>query len=211
MKKYTILLLFLLNYFTISSLYVDASTDDYTSFVEIIMNKGKLLSNFTEEEYEQLYSEIPNRKMIGYVINVENDNVDATYISNTLYSIENDSDSNITYQIDVVVEMNNKTSFKASGGLNGKISGKKGNDIKGEIGAECGVEYSSDTTESRKETQKLDVIVEPHSRCVIYLTGNLTVTNGVLKFYYLWIETYSGGFEIVTLQNQYTRIEKAKI
>ena len=175
------------------------------------MNDGKLLSNFTEEEYELLYNEIPDRKMFGYVINIENNNVDATYISNTLYSIENKGNSNITYQIDVVVETNNKTSFKASGGLNGKISGKKGNDIKGEIGAECGLEYSSSTSESRKETQKLDIVVEPHSRCVIYLTGNLSVTNGVLKFYYFWIETYSGGFEIVTLQNQYTRIEKAKI
>lgn len=210
-KKYLIMLFLILIYFTKSSLCIEASSDDYTSYVEIIMNDGKLLSNFTEEEYELLYNEIPDRKMFGYVINIENDNVDATYISNTLYSIENKGNSNITYQIDVVVETNNKTSFKASGGLNGKISGKKGNDIKGEIGAECGLEYSSSTSESRKETQKLDIVVEPHSRCVIYLTGNLSVTNGVLKFYYFWIETYSGGFEIVTLQNQYTRIEKAKI
>lgn len=210
-KKYLIMLFLIIIYFTKSSLCIEASSDDYTSYVEIIMNDGKLLSNFTEEEYELLYNEIPNRKMFGYVINIENDNVDATYISNTLYSIENKGNSNITYQIDVVVETNNKTSFKASGGLNGKISGKKGNDIKGEIGAECGLEYSSSTSESRKETQKLDIVVEPNSRCVIYLTGNLSVTNGVLKFYYFWIETYSGGFEIVTLQNQYTRIEKAKI
>jgi hypothetical protein len=27
----------------------------------------------------------------------------------------------------------------------------------------------------------------------------------------MWLETYRGGFEIVTLQNQYTRIEKVKI
>ena len=73
------------------------------------------------------------------------------------------------------------------------------------------LEYSTTTTESRKETQKLDIIVEANSRCVIYLTGNLSITNGVLKCYYMWIETYRGGFEIVVLQNQYTRIEKVKI
>jgi hypothetical protein len=194
-----------------SSLSIDASTDDYTSFVEIIMSDGKLLANFTENEYEEYYSNIQNRKMFGYLIYVENENVESTYISNTLYSIENSSNSNITYQIDVVVETNNKTTFKATGELNGKVSGKKGNDIKGEIGAECGLEYSDSTTESRMETQKLDVIVESNSRCVIYLTGNLLITNGVLKHYTMWLETYRGGFEIVTLQNQYTRIEKVKI
>jgi hypothetical protein len=108
-KKYLIMLFLVLIYFTTSSLCIEASSDDYTSYVEIIMNDGKLLSNFTEEEYELLYNEIPDRKMFGYVINIENDNVDATYISNTLYSIENKGNSDITYRIDEVVETNNKT------------------------------------------------------------------------------------------------------
>ena len=210
-KKCIILLFCVLLYFSISSISIDASTDDYMTFVEIIMSDGKLLANYTEQEYQDYYSRIPDRKMVGYVIYTENQNVESTYISNTLYSIENDSNASITYQIDVVVETNNKTSFKATGQLNGRVSGKKGNDIKAEVGAEVGVEYSATTTESRKETQKLDVIVEANSRCVIYLTGNLLITNGVLKHYVMWLETYRGGFEIVTLQNQYTRIEKVKI
>jgi hypothetical protein len=210
-KKFIILLFMLLIYFATSTTNLYASTDDYTAFVEIIMNEGKLLSNFTKEEYEELYANTNDRKMMGYVVYIENNNIDATYISNTLYSIENDSDSNITYQIDVVVETNNKTTFKASGGLNGKISGKKGDNIKADIGGECGIDYSKAETESRTETQKLDVIVEAHSRCVIYLTGNLSITNGVTEYYLFWVETYKGGFEIVTLKNQYTRIEKARI
>jgi hypothetical protein len=212
MKKKIIILLFIFSFFlTALSVYPSSSTEDYTSFTEVIMNEGKLLSNFTSKEYDELYKKTGKRKMFGYSVFVENDNVDASYISNTLYSIENDSDSDITYQIDVVVETNNKTTFKASGGLNGKVSGKKGENIKAEIGGECGIDYSTSNSESRTETQKLDVVVEAHSRCVIYLTGDLSVTNGVVKYYYFWIEVYRGGFEIVTLKNQYTRIEKAKI
>lgn len=212
MEKKSIILLFILFiYFTLSFYEVDASTEDYQSFSEIIMNEGKLLCNFTEEEYEKYYENIDKPKMFGYKVYIENNNVDASYISNTLQSIENDSDSNVTYQIDVIVETSNKTSFSASGDLNAKVSGKKGENIKADIGGECGIKYSKATSTSRTETQKLDVIVEAHSRCVIYLTGNLTVTNGVVKYYYFWLEVYSGGFEIVTLQNQYTRIEKVRI
>lgn len=210
-NKVIILLMMFLISISALSVNTHASNDDYSSFVEIIMNDGKLLVNFTDEEYEECYENLGGRKMFGYKVFIENNNVDASYISNTLYSIENDSDSNITYQIDVVVETNNKTTFKASGSLNGKVSGKKGNDIKADIGAEVGLDYTTVITESRTETQKLDVIVEAHSRCVIYLTGNLSVTNGVTRYYYFWMEVYGGGFEIVTLKNQYTRIEKAKI
>ena len=88
-KKIIIFLFMFLTYFTLNSVNTYASTDDYNSFVEIIMNEGKLLSNFTAKEYEELYAKITSGKMLGYVVYVENNNVDATYISNTLYSIEN--------------------------------------------------------------------------------------------------------------------------
>lgn len=209
-KKCTILFLLILCYI-FSAIEVNASTDNYKTFTEIIMAEGKLVSNFTDEEYNEMLEHLTEKKMFGYTVYVENNNVDATYISNTLYSIENDGSTPVTYQIDVVIETKNTVKLNVTGSLSGNMSVTKSKELKGELGAKVGVSYTSESNESRKETQKLDVIVEPNSRCIIYLTGNLTISNGVACDHIFYIKTNYGCFEIVTLKNQYTRIEKAKI
>jgi hypothetical protein len=191
---------------------VNASTENYQTFSEIIMAEGKLIVNFTEEEYNSMIENLNEVKFFGYSSYVENTNVDATYISNTLYSIENDGSTPVSYQIDVVIDTKNTIKFSASGSLNGELNASsKAKGLKGQLGAKVGISYSSESEESRKETQKLDVIVEPQSRCVIYLTGNLSISNGVACYHAFFIKTSCGAFEIVVLKNQYTRIEKAKL
>ncbi len=192
-------------------LTIQASTDDYMAFSEIMMNEGKLLCNFTEEEMKELLKKVEKRKFYGISVYEENKNVDASYISNTLYSVENRGQTDVTYDIVVEVETVNKVSFNASGSLNGSASGKTSGGIKGEIGAKCGVEFSDATTTSRKEKQTMKLTVEAGSRAIIYLTGNLTITNGVAASYITFIRAAEGGFEIVTLKNQYARVEKAPI
>ena len=190
---------------------IDAATTEYNTFSEIMMPEGKLLSNFTNEELKEMYKHV--EKTTGWGVNVykENSNVDASYISNTLYSVENKGATEVKYKIEVEVETSNKVSFNASGSLNGSASGTTKGGVKGEIGAKCGVEVSNTTTKSRIEKQKLEIIVEPNSRAIIYLTGSLSVTNGVAAYYVAFIQVCKGGFEIVTLKNQYARVEKALI
>ncbi len=187
-----------------------ASTTEYTTFSEIMMPEGKLMSNFTEEEISEMYRSLEKTKFFGVAVYMENSNVDASYISNTLYSVENKGSTDIVYDVEVDVETTNKVTFSANGSLNGSASGKI-KDIKSEIGAKCGVEVSKTTTSSRKEKQKMKLIVEGNSRAIIYLTGNVSVTNGVAAYYISFIRVAYGSFEIVTLKNQYARIEKAKV
>ncbi len=188
-----------------------ASTDDYTTFTEIMMSEGKLLSNYTEEEMNELLKKVHKNKFMGVSVYEENKNIDASYISNTLYSIENNGKDEIIYDIVVDVETTNKVSFNASGSLNASASGGKSGGVKGEIGAKCGVEVSTTTTTSRKEKQTMKLTVEGGSRAIVYLTGNLSITNGVAAYYVTFIRVSEGGFEIVTLKNQYARVEKSKI
>ena len=158
-KKYIILLLLIICYM-FQIVEVNASTDDYQTFSEIIMAEGKLMINFTEEEYNEMILNLNDVKFFGYNTFVENMNVDATYISNTLYSIENDGSTPVTYQIDVVIDTKNTVRFSASGNLNGNLSASsKAKGLKGELGAKVGITYTNETEESRKETQKLDVVV----------------------------------------------------
>ena len=210
MKKKLITLTMLIFVFFIYGIEVNANTDNYQTFVEIMMNEGKLLKNFTEEEYDAMIDKIKNHKFAGVSIYIENNNIDASYISNTLYSVENNGSTDVTYDIEITVETNNKISFNASESLSAQASGTVSK-IKGDIGAKCGAEFSTQTTTSRKEKQTMKLVVEKHSRAIIYLTGNLSISNGVAAYDFLWIRVCQGGWEIVKLKNQYSRIEKASI
>lgn len=212
MKKIVLLLvLYLMISFIPICQNIKASCNEYTTFSEIMMPEGKLLTNFTEEEMNKMYQHVEKLTYWGINVYKENVNIDSTYISNTLYSVENKGATEVTYDIEVDVETTNKVSFNASGSLNGSASGTSKGGVKGEIGAKCGVEVSNSTTTSRKEKQKMKIIVEPNSRAIVYLTGNLSVTNGVAACYVSFVRICRGGFEIVTLKNQYARVEKVQI
>lgn len=211
MKKLTVLLLGGLILAGLSlALVLNAASEEYMTFSEIMMNDGKLLSNYTKEETEELLTHVRKNRFAGVNVYKENDTVDASYISNTLYSVENTGSTDVTYDIVVDVETVNKVSFSASGSLNASASGSKSG-VKAEIGKKCGIEVSKTTTTSRKEKQTMKFAVEGGSRAIVYLTGNLSVTNGVAAYYICFIRVAEGGFEIVTLKNQYARVEKAKI
>lgn len=195
--------------FTYNTVFAEAQ--EYTTFSEIMMPEGKLIKNFTSDELDEMYENVDGAMLFGIKVHKENVNIDASYISNTLYSVENKGLTDVTYEIDVEVETTNKVSFNASGSLNGQASGTTKGGVKGEIGAKCGVEISNTTTTSRTEKQKMKLQVEPNSRAIVYLTGSLTITNGVAACYVTFIQVAKGAFEIVTLKNQYARVEKVQI
>ena len=108
------------------------------------------------------------------------------------------------------MDVSNKTTWSVSGNLSatGKGSIKS---FKTDLAAKVGMDYSSTTTESRKETQKLKVTVEAGSRAIVYLMGSARVTNGVCACYICFVNVASCGFEFFTLVNQYPRMEKRKL
>ena len=210
MKKKFFIFIFLI-ILTFSYLKYDSKADqsDYRTFSEIIMANGKLLANFTDKEFEEYYSNL-KPQFLGLSIYVENDNVDASYISNTLWSVTNTSSTDVTYNVKIETETTNKTTFSssssASGGASGNING-----IKADISSKCGVDYSKVTTESKKQTETMNLVVEAGSSAIVYLTGNLSVTNGVVSSYVFFVEVLKGGFEFTILKNQYARVEKARV
>lgn len=208
---YSIISLSLIVFLLFMKVKVQAATDDYNTFSEIMMPTGKLLSNFTDEEIKDYLKKVNKRKFFGLSVYTVNKNVEASYISNTLYSVSNLGSTDVTYEIEVEVETANKVSFTSSGSLNGQVSGGKSGGLKGEIGGKCGIEISTSSTASRKEKQKMKLVVEGNSKAIVYLTGNLSVTNGVAANYISFFRSCEGGFEIITLKNQYARIEKRKI
>ena len=209
MKKY--LLFIILIFLTFAYLDYDsyADTTDYKTFSEIIMASGKLLANYTDKEYEEYYSHL-KPTFLSVVVYVENDNVDASYISNTLWSVTNNSNTDVTYNVKIETESTNKTTFSSSGSLSAGASGSaKG--VKGDISAKCGIDASTVNTKSVKQTETMNLVVEAGSSAIVYLTGNLSITNGVAASYIFFIEVAKGGFEFTILKNQYARVEQAKL
>lgn len=196
--------------FTVEVRAADFAETDYQSFVEIMLTSGKLLKNFTSRELDELLPKTDGTYFFQAVVYPVTKNVQASYISNTLFSVHNKSNTDITYDVDVQVEMNNKVTFSSSGQISGSTSGTI-NKVKAEASAKSGVEYSNSTTISRKEKQTMKITVEAGSRCIVYLTGNLTVNNGVCAVYEFFYRSVYGGYEFVTLESQYAKVEKVKI
>ena len=182
----------------------------YETYNEIIMVNGKLLRYFTEEEMKEYMKHVKKTTFWGVNVYTVNQNVEATYISSTLYNVENKGDTDVSYELDVVVDVSNKTSLSVSGSLSGTAKGSI-KSFKTDLAAKVGIDYSSTTTTSRKETQKLKVTVEKGSRAIVYLIGSARVTNGVCACYICFINVASCGFEYFTLVNQYPRMEKRKL
>lgn len=195
----------------ILSLEVKASISaDYLNYSEIVLNTGKLIRDFTKDEIKELSKKADGTYFFQLVIIQENNEVLGSYVSNTLFSADNRGLTDITYDVDVQVETNMKVSFSANGSVAASGSGTL-SDIKQEASAKAGLEYSKTTSTSVKEKQTLSLVIEPNSRAIIYLTGDLAVSNGYVSVYALFYKAYGGCYEFVTLKSQYARIEKISL
>ena len=210
MKKFFISAFFIITIILCQVVDVYADSDSYETFNEIMLTDGKLLVYFTDAEYEAYFAKVKKTTFWGLNVYVVNDNVDATYISSTLYSVENRGQTDVNYELDIVVETARKTTWSVSASANGTAKGNISS-YKAELAAKAGVEYNDTTTSSKKETQKLKVTVEKNSRAIVYLIGNARVTNGVCAGYIFFVNTFACGFEYFTIINQYPRMEKRSL
>ena len=187
-----------------------AESSDYLSYSEIMLSSGKLIRYYTKEEYNKLIARTDGSYFMDIVVVIDNKAVDGSYISNTLYSVENTSKTAIEYNLEYSIETNNKVSFQTSESISASGSGtiKK---VKAECSAKASVDYSSVTSTSVKEKRTMKLTIEPDSRLIVYLTGEVTVTNGVVAVYYFWVRSYTGAFEFVTLKSQFSKLEKRSI
>ncbi|MCR5350714.1 MAG: hypothetical protein K6E20_06980, partial [Acholeplasmatales bacterium] len=139
-----------------------AMENEYLTYQEIIMSSGKLIKNFTNEEKANAISKINYTKPFEVAYYFDNQNVEASYISETTELIENNGTGVIERNVSVVVETNKKVTLNMSGSV---ASTTKSNlkSIKNEITSKAGVEYSTSTTKSVKEVNEFLVKVEPNS------------------------------------------------
>lgn len=211
MKKF-IIFLFFLSFILMPSFMVEAFSilPEYRTYPEIIMSTGKLLSNFTEAELKEIKKQTQKNKFYGVVVQMANTNVKASYVSEIVYAYTNSGDTSIILKKEYSITTSKTTAYSFSDNLSAEGSGTL-NKIKVAASAKTAITYNKKVEEVVKETEKMDIEVEPNSRMVMYMTGELTISNGYATFYSFWLDLAHGGFEIVVLNSQYPVIEKTKI
>lgn len=209
MKKLWFFALFYLSFFVLCN-SVHADTGDYTTYSVIKLSKGSLLEEFTDQQIEEYQKKCNKRKWMGWRTYTVNNKVQATFISDTIYSFYNDGPSKIDYELTTVASCNTKTAISATGSLSYSLKGdiKK---FKNGLDSALKMEGSYNKISEVKETEKISLDVDPYTEVKIYMTGNAKVTNGYAKRYVWWIGCESGGFEYFTITNLYTRIEKKEL
>lgn len=187
-----------------------ADINDYTSFAYINVSDGKMLKDYTEDELSEAIYQTKNRRFKGWRINLFNKNVPCEFISSTVFSMYNTGTTPMKYDVSIHAENTVKTSISTTGSIAYRINGNI-KSFKNDLDVSLKIEASYIETTLVKETENLSIEIDPNTLCVIYIQGTGLLTNGVARYYELWMTQEKGGFEYFTITNSYLRIEKIKL
>ena len=203
MKKLLILsvFLFLLTFVT----KVEAS-ENYDTFQEVEISKGKLLKDYTDSEYKKYYKKVEKRKFWGWRTYVVNKDIKAKFISETVFSYYNNGITPITYKYQLSESKVNKYSISATGTIGYEMNGNS-KKFKHKLDNELKINYSSQVSSSKDEQTKLDIIIDPNTVANLRIVGEGKITNGVGAYYIFWVRAQKGGFEYFVVTTQYPRLE----
>ena len=203
MKKILILSIFL--FLLVVTTKVEAS-ESYNTFQEIEISSGKMLVDFTDDEYEEYYRTVDKRKFWGWRVKTVNKNIKAKFISETVFSYYNNGNTPITYEYELSKTIVNKFSISSTGTIKYKMEGNVAK-FKNNLDSEVKINVSNETVTTTKEENTLQIVIDPKTVANLKVVGEGRVTNGVAAYYVFWIRTQRGGFEYFVVTTQYPRLE----
>ena len=203
MKKILIISIFL---FLLTFCSKVEAAEDYNTFQEIEISSGKMLTDFTEEEYKSYYKEIDSRRFWGWKVKTVNKNIKARFISETVFSYYNNGKNPITYKYELSKTTINKFSISATGSIKYKMEGNTAK-FKHNLDSEVKINVTNEITTTTKEENNLEIIIDPMTVANLRILGEATITNGVAAYYIFWIRIEKGGFEYFVVTTQYPRLE----
>ena len=203
MKKFLIISIFL--FLLVVCKEVKAS-EDYNTFQEIEISSGKMLSDFTEEEYNKYFKQVDKRKFWGWRVNTINKKIKAKFISETVFSYYNNGLTPITYKYELSKSVVDKYSISATGTIKYNLEGKT-TKFKHNLDTEVKINVSNEVVNTTKEENNLEIIIDPMTVANLRILGEAYVTNGVAAYYIFWLRIQRGGFEYFVVTTQYPRLE----
>ena len=182
----------------------------YKSYEEFNLESGKLLSEYTQAEYDKYYKLVDKRKFLGWEIHEVYKDLKAYYITETLFSYHNQGTTPIDYNYKYTKKEYSKLSLSATGTIGLKVTGdKKG--FKNNLDTQLKLSAEYTNTKEESETFEIKLKVDPGTQLDLYIYGEGKITNGVAAYYLGFIRIQRGGYEVFLVTTQYQRLEKILI
>lgn len=207
MRRLTLIALFLCVFITQRTTYAQTH---YQSYESMTIYEGKLLENFTDQDYKDHYPKVTRRKFMGWRVHHMHKNIKVSYISDTLFSYYNDGTTAIDYTYKLDRKLSTKFNISATGTIGIKMQ-KSEKTFKNNL--DGSLKLSADYTVSSEEKESFEVKlkVDPQTQVDLYIYGEGKITNGVAARYIFWMRADRGGYEVFLITTQYHRLEKKPI
>lgn len=209
MKKLWIVMLILM----ITSLSkTPVKANEYLTYedIEFVHYGGKLLEDYTREEYARYYKKVTKRRFWGWRTLIVLENEPVEFKKETLYVIKNEGTSEIKKNYTFKSDETSKFQISATGNIGMSQSGN----IKGfKLGLEAEIKPSISYTMTKSVEEKVEIKIEVDPMTILYVEvyGEGKITNGVGKYYRFWRNVRTGGFEVFVLTTEYYSIVKERI
>ena len=179
----------------------------YLTFQTIRLDRGKLLSKYSDSEYDKYYKYVDKRKMFGWRTYYVNKDVHCSYVSKTVFSYYNRGTSKINYTYNLTDVTTEKFSISSSGSIS--YSGQSQGTKTFKHGLQSALKLDIDYSKQNQTTTKtnLEITVDPLSVATLKIIGEGRISNGVACDYFFWIRTHRGGFEYFIVSTEYPRLE----
>jgi hypothetical protein len=186
------------------------ANSSYHSFESLELTEGKLLSDYTKDDYSTYYKKVSKRMFAGWRVHKVNEDIKVSYVTETMFSYYNDGYTPIDYTFKMDRKQTTKVSLSSSGSI-GLKSDTSGKGFKHNLDASLKLTSEYTQTTEEKESYEISFEVDPGTQVDLFVYGEGKITNGVAARYLFWIRLDRGGFEIFMITTQYQRLEKKKI
>ena len=161
----------------------------------------KLLSEMSKKELDTAYNKV-KRKVVGWSIIEINNNIDAWYISEIIFSKSNKSNQVYTFDYSTKHTLTKEVEVSATGTIATKVSGKiKKVTLSGSLDTEGEIKQS--TKDYFEEKTSFSVDLMPFTKLTLMVRGDCVVSNGVGKYYVLGIPFSKGTWEYIDFVTEY--------
>ena len=215
LKKYFICFITLLTLTTSVKVYASSSTKNtgHSDIIELgfydYQLGYKLLSEMSKDEINNAYKKV-KRSAFGWKVKEINNNVDAWYISEIIFSKSNRSNQTYTFSYSTKHTLTKETEFSASGSIATKVTGKiKVVTLTGSLDTEGEIKQSSKDYFEEKTNFSVDLM--PYTKLTLMVRGDCIVSNGVGKMYVLGIPVSKGTWEYIDFVTEYYEFFEEKL
>ncbi len=175
------------------------SSTGHDQFSELVMvdEDAYIIKDVSDEFIDNELKDL-TWKIFGSREKVLNDEADATYVSNTIFSRSNKTREAYTFIYDTSKIVYTAVSVTTKGSISTKgVFKMKSKEIT--VAGDYGGDKKKEDSTKDVENGKLSVVIYPNKMITLRIVGKAKVSNGVMKNFIFGICTKKGAYEVVTV------------